>query len=126
MPKRGSPFADGAPLQLKFRVGLKELSHGVCAKWYSREIFEKTKQDHVWGESCATVHLPESLKPGPTDTPRAARGQLLIGPDADLSRAAFRACSSCVRAVDGKVVCSQCEEALCCGAVACSLCGLVD
>ncbi|XP_019060568.1 apoptosis regulatory protein Siva isoform X3 [Fukomys damarensis] len=104
-------------------------------------------RDPVWGEGCAVVHLPESPKPGPTETPRSARGQMLIGPDgrlirssaqaskADLSGAVSRACSSCVRAVDGKMVCGQCERALCgqcvltcwsCGAVACALCGLVD
>uniref|UniRef100_A0A8C6G8S2 Apoptosis regulatory protein Siva n=1 Tax=Mus spicilegus TaxID=10103 RepID=A0A8C6G8S2_MUSSI len=45
------------------------------------------------------------------------------------------ACSSCMRSVDGKAVCSQCERALCgqcvytcwgCGALACVLCGLAD
>ncbi|XP_020027612.1 apoptosis regulatory protein Siva [Castor canadensis] len=157
MPKRGCPFADAAPLQLKVRVGPKELSRGVFAERYSREVFEKTKQllfrgaqacrDHVWVEGCAVVHLPESPKPGPTGVPRTTRGQMLIGPDgrlirscaqaseADLSGAVPIACSSCVRAVDGKAVCSQCERALCgqcvrtcwgCGAVACTLCGLVD
>lgn len=53
----------------------------------------------------------------------------------DLSRAATGACSSCVRALDGKAVCGQCERALCgrcvhiccsCGAVACGLCALVE
>uniref|UniRef100_A0A8C5V7M4 SIVA1 apoptosis inducing factor n=1 Tax=Microcebus murinus TaxID=30608 RepID=A0A8C5V7M4_MICMU len=92
MPKRGCPFAAAAPLQLKVRVGQKELSRGVCGERYSREIF-------------------------------------------DPSGAASIACSSCVRAVDGKAVCGQCERALCrrcvrtcwgCGAVACALCGLVD
>ena len=39
MPKRGSPFGDAAPLQLKVRVGWKELGRGVCAERYSREIF---------------------------------------------------------------------------------------
>uniref|UniRef100_A0ABI7XJ45 SIVA1 apoptosis inducing factor n=2 Tax=Felinae TaxID=338152 RepID=A0ABI7XJ45_FELCA len=92
MPKRGCTFADAAPLQLKVRVGQRELSRGVCAERYSREIF-------------------------------------------DPSGAATRACSSCVRAVDGKAACGQCERALCgrcvriccsCGAVACALCALVD
>ncbi|XP_045253030.1 apoptosis regulatory protein Siva isoform X1 [Macaca fascicularis] len=103
--------------------------------------------DHVWDEGCAVVHLPESPKPGPTGAPRAARGQMLIGPDGRLIRSLGQAseadpsgivsiaCSSCVRAVDGKAVCSQCERALCgrcvrtcwgCGSVACTLCGLVD
>ncbi|XP_027632206.1 apoptosis regulatory protein Siva [Tupaia chinensis] len=157
MPKRGCPFADAAPLQLKVNVGPKELSRGVCAERYSQEIFERTKQllfrgaqacvDHGWDESCDVVHLPESPKPGPTGTPRAARSQMLIGPDgrlvrshaaaseADPARAVSVACCSCVRAVDGKAVCGQCARALCgrcvracwgCGAVACALCGLLD
>ncbi|XP_032123467.1 apoptosis regulatory protein Siva isoform X1 [Sapajus apella] len=157
MPKRGCPFGDAAPLQLKVRVGQRELSRGVCAERYSQEVFEKTKRllflgaqaylDHVWDEGCAVVHLPESPKPGPAGAPRAARGQMLIGPDgrlirslgqaseADPSGVASIACSSCVRAVDGKAICGQCERALCgqcvrtcwgCGAVACTLCGLVD
>ncbi|XP_044774107.1 apoptosis regulatory protein Siva isoform X2 [Neomonachus schauinslandi] len=92
MPKRGCPFADAGPLQLKVRVGQRELSRGVCAEQHSREIF-------------------------------------------DPSRAVTRACSSCVRALDGKAVCGQCERALCgrcvhlccgCGAVACGLCVLAD
>lgn len=53
----------------------------------------------------------------------------------DPSRAVTRACSSCVRALDGKAVCGQCERALCgrcvhlccgCGAVACGLCALAE
>ncbi|KAF6132872.1 SIVA1 apoptosis inducing factor [Phyllostomus discolor] len=157
MPKRGSPFGDAAPLQLKVRVGWKELGRGVCAERYSREIFERTRQllfrgaqaymHHAWEESCAVVDLPESPKPGPVEAPRAARGQMLIGPDgrltrrgaqaceADVSGVASRACSSCVRAADGTAACGQCERALCggcvrtcrgCGAAACALCTLVD
>lgn len=54
---------------------------------------------------------------------------------ADMSAAASRACSSCVRAADGTAACSQCERALCgrcvrscsgCGALACALCVLVE
>lgn len=157
MPKRGCPFADAAPLQLKVRVGQRELSRGVCAERLTREIFEKTTQllfrgaqaymDHAWEEGCATVDLPESPKPGPTEAPRASRGQMLIGPDGRLTRsraqaseaepagAASGACSSCVRAADGKAACGQCERALCgrcvhtccsCGALACPLCAVVD
>ncbi|XP_006042752.2 apoptosis regulatory protein Siva [Bubalus bubalis] len=157
MPKRGCPFADAAPLQLKVRVGQRELSRGVCAERLTREIFEKTMQllfrgaqacmDPAWEEGCAIVHTPESPRPGPTEAPRAARGQMLIRPDGRLTRsqaqaseadpagAASRACSSCVRAVDGNAACGQCERALCarcvrtccsCGAVACALCALVD
>lgn len=39
MPKRGCPFADAAPLQLKVRVGQREVSRGVCAERYSQEVF---------------------------------------------------------------------------------------
>ncbi|XP_041527001.1 apoptosis regulatory protein Siva-like [Microtus oregoni] len=90
MPKRSCPFADASPLQLKDRVGQRELSHSVFAEHSSREVFERTKP---------------------------------------------LACSSCVRSVDGKAVCSQCDWALCgqclytcwgCGALACMLCGLAD
>ncbi|XP_032261922.1 apoptosis regulatory protein Siva isoform X2 [Phoca vitulina] len=101
MPKRGCPFADAGPLQLKVRVGQRELSRGVCAEQHSREIFEKTKQllfrgaqaymDHLWEESCAIVDLPESPKPGPTEALRAARGQMLIGPDGRLTRSQAQA-----------------------------------
>ncbi|XP_057589749.1 apoptosis regulatory protein Siva isoform X2 [Hippopotamus amphibius kiboko] len=119
MPKRGCPFADAAPLQLK-----------AC-------------MDPAWEEGCAVVVAPESPTPGAAEAPRAARGQMLIGPDGRLTRSRAQAseadpagaCSSCVRAVDGKAACSQCERALCghcvrtccgCGAVACALCALVD
>ncbi|KAK1339540.1 hypothetical protein QTO34_020223 [Cnephaeus nilssonii] len=39
MPKRGCPFGVAAPLQLKVRVGWKELGRGVCSERYSREIY---------------------------------------------------------------------------------------
>lgn len=42
MPKRSCPFGDGAPLQLKTRVGLRELSRGVRAEELRREIFGET------------------------------------------------------------------------------------
>ncbi|XP_050010783.1 apoptosis regulatory protein Siva [Alexandromys fortis] len=157
MPKRSCPFADASPLQLKVHVGPRELSRGVFAERYSREVFERTKQllfqgaqaysDHVLGEGCSIIHLPESLKPSLTGAPQATRGQMLIGPDGRLTRCQTQAseaglpgtapivCSSCVRSVDGKAVCSQCDRALCgrciytcwsCGALACILCGLAD
>lgn len=57
---------------------------------------ERTKQllfqgaqacrDHVLGEGCSIIHLPESLKPGLTGAPQATRGQMLIGPDGRLTR----------------------------------------
>ncbi|CAD7692247.1 unnamed protein product [Nyctereutes procyonoides] len=55
--------------------------------------------------------------------------------EADPSGTATRACSSCVRAVDGKAACGQCERALCgrcvhvCSSswsVAWALCAFVD
>lgn len=62
---------------------------------------EKTKQllfqgaqaymDHLWEEGCAIVDLPESPKPGPTEAARAARGQMLIGPDGRLIRSEAQA-----------------------------------
>ncbi|NXC45861.1 SIVA protein, partial [Penelope pileata] len=72
-------------------------------------------------------------------------GQLRIGPDGKLLRAAAaervppvgvsKACSSCVRAADGKEACAQCERFVCqhcsrpcsaCSAVTCSLCAATD
>ncbi|XP_036286214.1 apoptosis regulatory protein Siva [Pipistrellus kuhlii] len=148
MPKRGCPFGVAAPLQLKVRVGWKELGRGVCSEQYSREVYERTRQllfrgakaymDHAWEEGCAVVDLPESPKPGPMEAPRATRGQMLIGPDGRLTRggaqafeadapgAACRACSSCVRAADGAAACGQCERALCGHCVrTCGSCGAV-
>ncbi|XP_051022990.1 apoptosis regulatory protein Siva-like [Acomys russatus] len=152
-----SVLGRASPLQLKVHVGRRELSRGVFAERYSREVVERTKQllfqgaqayrDHIWGEGCSIHHMPESLKPGLVGASQAARGQMLIGPDGRLTRcqaqaweagllgAAPIACSSCVRSVDGKAVCSQCDRALCgqciytcwgCGALACMLCGLAD
>ncbi|KAM9201829.1 apoptosis regulatory protein Siva isoform 1-T1 [Dugong dugon] len=161
MPKRGCPFGDAAPLQLRVRVGPKELSRGVCGERHSREVFERTRQllfrgaqacmdpmcDEASPEDCTLVHLPESPKPSPTGVPGLTSGQMLIGPGgrllrncvqasgADLLEAASRACSSCVRSVDGKAVCSQCERPLCgrclrtcwsCSTIACTLCSAID
>lgn len=39
MPKRSCPFGDSAPLQLKTRVRMRELSQGVMGERYRREIF---------------------------------------------------------------------------------------
>nr|KAF6487365.1 SIVA1 apoptosis inducing factor [Rousettus aegyptiacus] len=104
MPKRGCPLGDAAPLQLKVRVGWRELGRGVCSERYSREIFEKTRQllfrgaqacmDHTWEEGCAIVDGPESPKPSPTEAPRATRGQMLIGPDGRLTRRRPQACEA--------------------------------
>lgn len=47
--------------------------------------------DPAWEEGCAIVHTPESPRPGPTEAPRAARGQMLIGPDGRLTRSQAQA-----------------------------------
>ncbi|XP_051834225.1 apoptosis regulatory protein Siva [Antechinus flavipes] len=138
MPKRCCPFGDATPLQLKVRVGPKELSRGVFGERYTREIFEKTKQllfrgaqaymDHMWDESCAMDHLPEPAKHG-HEAPRTMctlSGQMLIGQDGkllrrcaqttldtDSSEGMSKTCSSCVRTVCGKETCSQCDRFLC-------------
>ena len=88
--------------QLERRGVCAELPH--CRAVNSRTNFsspEKTKQllfrgaqaymDHLWEESCAIVDLPESPKPGPTEVLRAARGQMLIGPDGRLTRSQAQA-----------------------------------
>ncbi|XP_030740866.1 apoptosis regulatory protein Siva isoform X1 [Echinops telfairi] len=161
MPKRGCPFGVAAPLQLKVRVGLKELSRGVCGERHSREVFERTRQLLVQGaqafmergweggppESCTLVHQPESPRPSPTAVPATTCRQMLIGPGgcllrgpsqalgANVSETVFRACSSCVRSVEGKAACSQCERPQCgrclrtcwgCGTSTCTLCCTVD
>lgn len=46
MPKRGCPLGDAAPLQLKVRVGWRELGRGVCSERYSREIFGECGRGH--------------------------------------------------------------------------------
>lgn len=45
MPKRSCPFGEAAPLQLKTRVGLRELSRGVRGEEYRREIFGETGRE---------------------------------------------------------------------------------
>lgn len=63
MPKRSCPFADAAPLQLKVHVGPKELSHGVFAERYSREVF---------GE-CGLAWVKRATPYGAAGDPRARR-----------------------------------------------------
>ena len=55
MPKRGCPFADAAPLQLKVRVGQRELSRGVCAERLTREIFGECGEAGLGGVSTPTT-----------------------------------------------------------------------
>ncbi|NXI02505.1 SIVA protein, partial [Pachycephala philippinensis] len=138
MPKRSCPFGDAAPLQLKTRVGLRELSRGVRGEDYRREAYM---------EGAAAAARP--AEPGPCgeaqgEGPRWS-GQLLIGHDGKLRRrpadravppvGASRACSSCVRTADVKDACAQCDRFICqscsrlcscCNMVTCSLCSTVD
>ncbi|KAG6933253.1 SIVA1 apoptosis inducing factor [Chelydra serpentina] len=163
MPKRPCPFRDGAPLQLKTRVGLRELSRGVLGEKYRRELFEKTKEllfrgaqaymESVWkgklgnaAGACTVADFPEPLKDTQdTCTKCSGNGQMLIGQDGKLLRhpqatektpvGVSKACSSCIRTVDIKEACTQCDRFVCqncsklckcCNAVACSLCSIID
>ncbi|XP_035407118.1 apoptosis regulatory protein Siva isoform X1 [Cygnus atratus] len=151
MPKRSCPFGEGAPLQLKTRVGLRELSRGVRAEELRREIFERTRRLLFRGaQACAEgawTPLPRpaagrSTQPdglGPAAGPgRRWSGQLRIGHDGRLLRSAAgtemavplvgvsKACSSCVRTADVKEACSQCDRFICqsCSRL-CSCCNTV-
>ncbi|NWQ69101.1 SIVA protein, partial [Neopipo cinnamomea] len=153
MPKRSYPFGDAAPLQLKTRVGLRELSRGVRGEEYRREVFERTRRLLFRGAQAYMEGAgPVSPRPAETPPPGDAQGggprwngQLLIGHDGKLLRrpaeravppvGASRACSSCVRTTDVKEVCTQCDRFVCqscsrlcscCNKVACSLCSTID
>ncbi|XP_062974230.1 apoptosis regulatory protein Siva [Elgaria multicarinata webbii] len=163
MPKRSCPFGDSAPVQLKTRVRLRELSQGVMGERYRREIFEKTKQLLFRGAqaymdstcnmcsentagACLIAQYPEPLADRPEDCSRhRCNGQMLIGQDGKLRQPCARetalpvgvskACSSCIRTVDVKEVCTQCDRYICqncnklcscCNAVACSLCSVIE
>ncbi|XP_057272146.1 apoptosis regulatory protein Siva [Pezoporus wallicus] len=156
MPKRSCPFGEAAPLQLKTRVGLRELSRGVRGEEYRREIFERTRRllfrgaqaymEGAWPASPAAVTRP--VEPGGEaqhdSAGRRWSGQLLIGHDGKLLRRsvaagkapvrASKACSSCVR-TDAKETCTQCDQLVCqncsslcscCNTVICSLCSTLD
>uniref|UniRef100_A0A8C3PHR3 Uncharacterized protein n=1 Tax=Calidris pygmaea TaxID=425635 RepID=A0A8C3PHR3_9CHAR len=101
MPKRSCPFGEAAPLHLKTRVGLRELSRGVRGEEYRREIFERTRRllfrgaqaymEGAWPASpaatCAVSRSPEAG--GEAQESGAGRrwsGQLLIGHDGKLLR----------------------------------------
>ncbi|KAM9290976.1 apoptosis regulatory protein Siva [Morus bassanus] len=154
MPKRSCPFGEAAPLQLKTRVGLRELSRGVRGEEYRREVFERTRrllfrgaQACMEGAGPAASRSPEAA--GEAREGSAGRrwsGQLLIGHDGRLRRrpdatekvppaGVSKACSSCVRTADVKEACTQCDKFVCqncsrlcscCNAVTCSLCSTVD
>ncbi|XP_060119087.1 apoptosis regulatory protein Siva [Heteronotia binoei] len=151
MPKRSCPFGDSAPLQLKTRVRMRELSQGVMGERYRREIFEKTKQllfkgaqtymDSKWDGSVAGACLITQYPASPAGRPEACsqyscNGQMLIGQDGKLrpprSRETVTAegiskpCSSCVRTVDAQEACTQCDRPICknCSKL-CSCCNAV-
>ncbi|XP_075568929.1 apoptosis regulatory protein Siva [Pelecanus crispus] len=154
MPKRCCPFGEGAPLQLKTRVGLRELSRGVRGEEYRREVFERTRrllfrgaQAYMEGACPAAARSPGPG--GEAQDGSAGRrwsGQLLIGHDGKLLRrpaatekvppvGASKACSSCVRTADIKEACTQCDQFVCqncsrlcscCNTVTCSLCSTID
>ncbi|XP_068016359.1 apoptosis regulatory protein Siva isoform X1 [Melanerpes formicivorus] len=140
MPKRSCPFGEAAPLQLKTRVGLRELSRGVRGEEYRREIFERTRRllfrgaqacmEGAWPASpaatCAVTRSPEPAGEA-QDGSAGCRwsGQLLIGHDGKLLRrpaamekavppvGVSKACSSCVRIADVKEACTQCDRFVC-------------
>ncbi|XP_071413506.1 apoptosis regulatory protein Siva isoform X2 [Pithys albifrons albifrons] len=154
MPKRSCPFGESAPLQLKTRVGLRELSRGVRGEEYRREVFERTRRLLFRGaQACMEGAGPAAARPAepqpepPGDAQGAGprwNGQLLIGHDGKLRRrsaervppvGASKACSSCVRTTDVKQVCTQCDRFVCqncsrlcscCNTVICSLCSTID
>ncbi|XP_051478200.1 apoptosis regulatory protein Siva [Apus apus] len=151
MPKRSCPFSRPAPLQLKTRVGLRELSRGVRGEEYRREIYERTRQllfrgaraymEGAWPASpAATAAAARWPGPGPGGEAqqegvagRRWSGQLVIGQGGKLLQGpaagkvapagASKACSSCVRTADVKEACAQCERFVCrdCGRL-CSSC----
>ncbi|XP_070589423.1 apoptosis regulatory protein Siva [Erythrolamprus reginae] len=160
MPKRSYPFADSAPVQLKTRVRLKELSQGVMGERYRREIFEKTKQllfkgaQTYMNNSCNAsavgtyqiAQYPEScIDKSEICSRHKCNGQMLIGQDGKLRQpctsemvlpgAVSKACSSCIRTVDIKDVCTQCDQYICqncsklcscCSTIVCSLCSVIE
>ncbi|NXC25421.1 SIVA protein, partial [Campylorhamphus procurvoides] len=148
MPKRSCPFGEAAPLQLKTRVGLRELSRGVRGEELRREVFERTRRLLFRGaqacmEGAGPAARPADPHPDPDPAPAGDaqsgrprwNGQLLIGHDGKLRRRpaervppgeASRACSSCVRTTDVKEVCTQCDRFVCqnCSRL-CSCCNTV-
>ncbi|KAJ7418555.1 hypothetical protein BTVI_28790 [Pitangus sulphuratus] len=61
MPKRSCPFGEAAPLQLKTRVGLRELSRGVRGEEYRREVFDSNRAEHVGIKSLVPGETPFSV-----------------------------------------------------------------
>uniref|UniRef100_A0A8C5JBU5 Uncharacterized protein n=1 Tax=Junco hyemalis TaxID=40217 RepID=A0A8C5JBU5_JUNHY len=93
MPKRSCPFGDAAPLQLKTRVGLRELSRGVRGEEYRREVFERTRRLLFRGAQAymeGAAAPARAAEPGPAGEAQGEgsrwSGQLLIGHDGKLRR----------------------------------------
>ncbi|OWK56125.1 Apoptosis regulatory protein Siva [Lonchura striata] len=104
MPKRSCPFGDAAPLQLKTRVGLRELSRGVRGEEYRREVFEL-----IPSFPCLCRAVP------PVGASRACSSCVRT---ADVKEA----CAQCDR-----FVCQSCSRLCsCCNTVTCSLCSAVE
>ncbi|KAM5129225.1 apoptosis regulatory protein Siva [Mantella aurantiaca] len=145
MPKRSYPFDSLAPPQLKTRVGQKELSQGVCGDSIKREIFEKTKKLLFSGAKAimgGQSHQNKNNTDMENPLPELPTGQTTIGQDGKLQRVsqtslptgASKACSSCVRSVEDKEVCNQCDRYICrnccksctcCSVEICPLCTVV-
>lgn len=82
MPKRSCPFTDAAPLQLKVHVGLKELSHGVFAERYSREVFGECGLPWVKRATLRrAVGDPGSVASSRWTLLQAAPGEIRVGPE---------------------------------------------
>ncbi|KYO18577.1 apoptosis regulatory protein Siva [Alligator mississippiensis] len=105
MPKRRCPFAEAAAPQRKTRVGLREMSRGVAGDTYRRQVYALMR------------HRSNSLA--------------CTAPPMGVSKA----CSSCIRTVDIKEVCTQCDHLICqhcsklcscCNTVICSMCCTID
>ncbi|NXF83149.1 SIVA protein, partial [Sclerurus mexicanus] len=142
MPKRSCPFGEAAPLQLKTRVGLRELSRGVRGEEFRREVFALS----VLMPACVFCEvLPPVAASGDSAALGASRCFLFLAIKYITSLSclfqavppgeASRACSSCVRTTDVKEVCTQCDRFVCqncsrlcscCNTVTCSLCSTID
>ncbi|KAF1532685.1 Apoptosis regulatory protein Siva, partial [Eudyptes sclateri] len=152
MPKRSCPFGVGAPLQLKTRVGLRELSRGVRGEEYRREVFGEGL-DLCFADgfgNCCMYGLRDGLSAvlplNKKRTNKAVSGGPCAGAPKCVPQSAAtcssvppvgvsKACSSCVRTADVKEACTQCDQFVCqncsrlcscCNAVTCSLCSTID
>ncbi|KAJ8399125.1 hypothetical protein AAFF_G00415040 [Aldrovandia affinis] len=152
MPKRSYPFDETFASQYKMHIGQKELNHhGVFGSKYRQEIYEKTKNLLFTGASAVigTIWKQDGEgnesgmeTAGPSVT-TLLRGQTLIGLDGKLRKSVpvsdvsgtSAACRLCLKAMDMKKPCSQCERPVCssctrqcnnCSVFCCSVCTTVD